>query len=191
MKRILRTAAAALMFCSALAGVEPEPYRLGSIPLPRQKTVNGKPFVLHGAGFLRVGLVFRVYGAALYLERPEHAERVLDDVPKRLEIFYLHNTPRDAMIEAAEEALARNVPAERLEKLRPLVDRLHEAYEDRRKGDVAALTYIPGVGTEFAVNGEQRVLIEGAEFAAAYLTVWLGEKPSSRTVRKKLLKKLP
>jgi hypothetical protein len=53
---------------------------------------------------------------------------------------------------------------------------LHVASENRRKGDVAVLTYRPGMGTEFA---------------AAWLTVWPGEKQSSRTVNKRFLKKRP
>jgi hypothetical protein len=191
MKNAPRAMAAVLVGLVAASAAGSEPYRLGNVLLPREKTVGGTAFALHGAGFLRAGLLFRVYGAALYLERPEDAGRVLDDVPKRLEIFYLHNTPGKAMIDAAEKALARNVEPDRLAELRPMVDRLHAVYEDRAKGDVAALTYIPGTGTEFVVNGTSRVLIEGADFAAAYFTVWLGERPSSRTVKKKLLEKLP
>ncbi|MBN1557834.1 MAG: chalcone isomerase family protein [Lentisphaerae bacterium] len=162
--------------------------RLGDIPLALRKQVHGVAFVLQGAGFLRWGYVFKVYGAALYVRDPADADRILEDVPKRLEILYLHHTPREKMIETADATLARNLTAEELAAVRKDVERLHAAYEDRKPGDVAALTYVPGLGTELAVNGARRVLIEGSAFAAAYFGVWLGEQPSSLTVKAQLLR---
>jgi hypothetical protein len=166
---------------------EPNPARLGDIPLPPRVRADGTDFVLHGAGFLRVGIVFKAYGAALYVQRHADAARILDDVPKRLEIHYLHNTPRARMIDTANKTLARNLDPAALAAVRDDVDRLHAAYTDRRPGDVAALTYVPGRGTALAINGEERMRIMGPAFAAAYFGVWLGAHPSSRSVKDQLL----
>jgi hypothetical protein len=185
-------ALSAVMGWLCLAGLcaraeEPNPARLGAIaPAPRVQA-DGVDFVLHGAGFLRVGFVFKAYGAALYVQRHADAARILEDVPKRLEIHYLHNTPRARMIEAADTTLARNLDPAALAAVRADVARLHAAYTDRRAGDVAALTYVPGRGTSLAVNGAERIRIMGPAFAAAYFAVWLGEQPSSRTVKDQLL----
>lgn len=161
---------------------------LGPVSRPLRQRALGQEFVLHGAGYLTLGLVFRAYGAALYLADPTDATRVLSaDVPRRLEIVYLHATPRSRMIETAEATLARNLTPAELSGVRSAIDRLHAVYDDRRPGDVAALTYVPGVGTEFAVNGERRVLIEGGAFAEAYFGIWLGRRPSSETVKARLL----
>lgn len=182
--------AACLFLCArASADVAPPPpvVTLGALRLAPQVQALGTNFVLHGAGFLRVGLVFKGYGAALYLTHPNAAAAIGADVPKRLEIFYLHRTPRLRMIETAETTLRRNLSNAEAAQVWSDVQRLHACYEDRLPGDVSALTYVPGRGTEFSVNGEPRILIPGAAFAAAYFQVWLGNHPSSQSVKDALL----
>ena len=56
-------------------------------------------------------------------------------------------------------------------------------------GDRYSLTYIPGVGTELALNGTPRGVIEGADFAAAIFSLWLGENPFDRQFKQALLGK--
>lgn len=171
----------------ARAGERGDVLRLGDEVIARRREVEGVTLSLQGAGFLRVGLVFKVYGAALFLQRPGDALHVLDDVPKSLDIYYLHNTPRQAMIDAAEKALARNLTPDRLNAVRADIDRLHAVYADRKPGDVGTLTYVPGRGTVFSVNGNPVVRIADPDFAAAYFRVWLGDAPSSDTMRRHLL----
>jgi len=156
--------------------------------LPRQRVVAGTAFQLQGTAVLKAALFFDVYAAALYLGTNVPAARAMDDVPRRLEIHYLHDTPQSRMVRTAEETLARNLSPEQFAAVRERVARLHAAYADGSRGGSATLTYIPGRGTEFALNDTPRVLIEGADFAAAYFTVWLGDRPSSRSVKDQLLK---
>jgi len=54
-------------------------------------------------------------------------------------------------------------------------------------GDRYSLTYIPGKGTELALNGEHKGTIEGSEFAAALFSIWLGNKPIDKTFKKQIL----
>jgi hypothetical protein len=49
------------------------------------------------------------------------------------------------------------------------------------------LTYIPGKGTELALNGESKGVVEGDDFAAALFSIWLGSKPISESLKKELL----
>jgi Chalcone isomerase-like len=49
---------------------------------------GGTELALSGLGLLRYRVVFKAYVAALYLEPGSDPERVLEDVPKRLEIEY-------------------------------------------------------------------------------------------------------
>ena len=55
-----------------------------------------------------------------------------------------------------------------------------------KPGDRYALTYIPGVGTELALNGKPKGVIEG-DFAAAYFAIWLGAKPLDASLKAQLL----
>lgn len=155
--------------------------------LPEELKKGGTTFVLHGKGVLKVGFVFKVYAAALYLGEDVEASSVMDDVPKRLEIHFLHTTPKRHMIETANETLRENLTDAEWEAVSARVERLHAAYRDGRKGGVAALTYIPGWGTELAFDGRSVVRLQGADFARAYFSVWLGRKPSSRSLKAQLL----
>ena len=59
---------------------------------------------------------------------------------------------------------------------------------DVQKGDRYALTYVPGAGTTLALNGRPLGTIEGADFAAALFTIWLGTKdPMDASFRLALL----
>jgi hypothetical protein len=44
------------------------------------------------------------------------------------------------------------------------------------------LTYVPGKGTELALNKGLKGVIEGPDFAGAVLSMWLGPEPINDTV---------
>jgi hypothetical protein len=141
---------------------------------------------LKGVGLARY-LFFRVYVAALYAGDGITTDRVLADVPKRLELSYLQNIQARDFATAADQVLPDNVPASTVALLRPKIDRLHAMYRDIKPGDRYALTYLPGVGTELALNGTPLGVVEGADFAAAYFAIWLGPKPISDSLKAQLL----
>ena len=60
-------------------------------------------------------------------------------------------------------------------------------YRDVEEGDRYRLTYSPGVGTTVALNGEPLGTIPGADFAADYFGIWLGEEPLDRSFRDQVL----
>jgi len=154
--------------------------------IPRTKSVQGRRFVLHGVGILRAGLVFKVYAAALYRDADAAPADVLEDGAISLEVHYLHKTPKRHMVGTANQTLSKNLNADKLSALRSRIDKLHAAYRDGEKGGVASLTYIPGTGLIYAYNNEIITTIKGDDFIA-YLDVWLGEKPSSKTLKAQLL----
>ena len=50
------------------------------------------------------------------------------------------------------------------------------------------MTYLPGRGTELALNGTPLAVIEGADFAAAYFGIWLGPNSIDDRLKRDLLK---
>ena len=58
---------------------------------------------------------------------------------------------------------------------------------DLKAGDVIYLDYIPSTGTQVTFNGEKKPVIEGADFYAALLDVWLGEEPADDDLKDALL----
>lgn len=158
---------------------------------PGEAFAGEHQLALRGAGLMTAGLVFRVYEAALYLPPDVPSARVLDDVPKRLEIVYLRALPRGVLIEAAAASLDRvATPAER-EAIAERLSRINALYEDVRPGDRYTLTYRPGTGSELALNGRLLGTIEGADFAATYFAIWLGERSLRPDLRLALLNLRP
>lgn len=159
-----------------------------NIPFADSTIIGGKPVPLRNAALLRYLKVIKAYVAALYLPEGVKAENVLSDVPKRLELSYLVSIKGPDFDKGAAPVLQRNqTPAERA-KLQRRIDRINAAYKDVTPGDRYSLTYLPGRGTELALNGTPLVVIEGADFAAAYFGIWLGREPIDEKLKRDLLK---
>jgi len=159
-----------------------------NITFAESTTIGGKPVPLHNAALLRYLKFIKAYVAALYLPEGGKAEDVLSDVPKRLEISYLVSIKGPDFDKGAAPVLERNQSPAELAKLQRRIDRINAAYKDVRSGDRYSLTYLPGRGTELALNGTPLIVIEGADFAAAYFGIWLGREPIDEKLKRDLLK---
>jgi len=145
---------------------------------------------LHNSALLRYLKVIKAYVAAVYLPEGVPPDKVLEDVPKRLEISYLVSIKGSDFGRGAEPVLVRNQAPEELARLRNRIDRLNSIYRDVKPGDRYALTYLPGRGTELTLNGVPLTVIEGADFAEAYFGIWLGREPIDDRLKRDLLKNL-
>ena len=67
------------------------------------------------------------------------------------------------------------------------LNRLNTAYQPVENGDHSSLTYQPGIGTTLNINGTHIITIEGEDFAKLYFTIWLGELPISKSLRRDLI----
>jgi hypothetical protein len=153
-------------------------------------TIGGTLVPLRNAALLRYLKFIKAYVAALYLPEGVTAEKVLSDVPKRLEINYLVSIKGPDFGKGAEPTLRLNQTPAELAKLRSRIDRINGIYRDVKPGDRYALTYLPGRGTELALNGRPLTVIEGADFAAAYFGIWLGRDSIDDNLKRDLLKGL-
>lgn len=150
---------------------------VAGVAFDRQVTVGGQKLEIMGAGVLRYLGFIKAYAGALYVPPGIGPDEVLEDTPKRLVVEYFHALKGEDFGPATYEGLGRNLSPAAIDKLRRRIDVHNSLYEDVRPGDRYSLTYIPGVGTELALNGSSRGVIEGADFAAAIFSLWLGEKP--------------
>jgi hypothetical protein len=176
---------ALIVLCTVLSGTP-------AIADPRamfssEATAHGQTLPLRGTGRLVWMRMVTVYDAALYLPGEVPGREVLRDVPKRLELRYHISIKGEKFGESAVPFLEKNVPREELARLKPRLEQLNRLYRDVKEGDRYALTYVPGKGTTLSLNGEPLGTIEGADFAAAYFTIWLGAKPISDTMRDDLI----
>lgn len=160
---------------------------LEGVTFADRREVDGRVLEVNCVALLRYKRIFRAYVAALYLDGGVPPADVLSDVPKRLELSYFWGIEGADFGKAGDEILARNVDAETMTRLRPRLERLNALYEDVKPGDRYSLTYLPGVGTELALNDTRKGVIEGADFAAAYFRIWLGDNPIDASFRDELL----
>jgi len=60
-------------------------------------------------------------------------------------------------------------------------------FDDMKDGDVIEMTIIPGGGTSVLLNGEDKGVIEGDDFGASLLKVWLGDHPPTEDLKTGML----
>lgn len=142
---------------------------------------------LRGEAVLKVGYLFKVYEARLLLDEQVPTSRVLEDVAKRLEIRYLRAIKAEDLVEIGDHTLQRQIDPQLFGQIKDRVATINRWYTDVQPGDVYTLTYVPGIGSELALNGKPLGLIEGADFAAAYFGIWLDPRTKYRDFRQALL----
>jgi hypothetical protein len=149
--------------------------------------INGRTCDLIGAGLLRYRVVFKGYVAALYLERGNASGEVFKDIPKSLVIEYFHAIDAQAFISSTRQGFMNNLSREQMEAIDQRAKTLYSLYRDVKPGDRYSFTYIPGIGSQIALNGKILGTISGLDFANAMLSIWLGPNPLDQTLKKALL----
>lgn len=143
---------------------------------------------LTGVGLLRYW-GFKAYVGAFYLDEGSSIDSFMSDTAKRIELEYFRSIKGKDFGPATNKSIARNVDSKTFDRLRSKIDFHNSLYQDVQPGDRYSLTYIPGRGTELALNGEPKGIIEGADFAAAVFSIWLGSKPIKNSFKKQILGK--
>ena len=141
---------------------------------------------LIGVGLLRYW-GFKAYTGAFYLEDGVPINDALADTAKRIELEYFRSIKGKDFGPATNKKIAKNVDTKTFERLRSRIDYHNSLYEDVEPGDRYSLTYVPGKGTELALNGESKGVIEGPDFAAAVFSIWLGPEPISKSFKQQIL----
>ena len=149
--------------------------------------VDDTHLTLRGTALLKYMVFIDAYVGALYTAAPRDTDDILGPVAKRLVLEYFHAIKGQDFAAATRKKIEDNVSPAALANLRPRIERLAAMYRDVQPGDRYALTYLPGVGTELALNGEALGTIPGADFARAVFAIWLGRNPIDTDFRDLLL----
>jgi hypothetical protein len=182
MKRRWVLLAVALFVSTTMAG------ELAGVSMPDRLEVEGEELVLNGLGLRKAYGFAKVYVAGLYLEeRSSDANAIIaSDGLKRVDMKFLRGVKAPKMTAAWEEGFEKNA-GDDFGKLEERLDRLNSWIVDLKKGDVMAYTYVPGHGVTMTINGEDRGTIEGADFARALWSVWLGPEPPNEGLKTGML----
>ncbi len=139
---------------------------------------------LQGIGILKWKYLINVYLVGLYKPIDVPVSRVLENIPKRLEYYFFVDMKASDFQDTGFELMARNVGEKKAKILTPQLNALNALYQDVKAGQRYTFTYLPGRGLEMALDGNVLGLVEGAEFAASYLSIWLGPDPVNTSLQK-------
>ena len=183
-KTFLTLAVAMVVMCAIM---ELHAANLAGVTLPDSQPVAGKTLVLNGLG-LRTKFMVKVYVAGLYLEqKSSDADAIIKaDAPKRIVLQFVHSASKSQMTDAFTESFNDNTP-DAMKTMKPDIDKLLGAIDAVKVGDQMVFTYVPGTGTTFAQNGQDKVTVPGAAFGQVMFSVWLGPKPPTADCKAGLL----
>jgi hypothetical protein len=160
---------------------------VAGVNLPDTAAVGGKSLVLNGLG-VRTEFMVKVYVGGLYLEQKSTDPDAIikTDAPKRIVMHFLHDASKKQMTDAFSESFQDNSPQAGT-TTKAEIDKFLGALEPLKVGDEMVFTYLPAAGTTVAINGTDKVTIPGQAFSQVLLSVWLGPKPPTASLKKGML----
>jgi hypothetical protein len=187
MKCLKSTAIVFLISIALILPLSAGAVEIDDIKFEKQFRASETGLEIKGVGLLRYLGVFKAYAGAFYLEEGAPINQALADRAKRIEVEYLRSFKGEDFGPATVKMMEKNVDKTTIEKLRQQIDYHNSLYEDVEPGDRYALTYIPGRGTELSLNGKPKGIIEGADFANALFSIWIGQQPIDESFKRQIL----
>ncbi|MBC7597788.1 MAG: chalcone isomerase family protein [Polaromonas sp.] len=176
------------------AGILAAPVEVSGIKLADPVELAGSRLQLNGAG-IRYKAVFKVYVAALYLEKKAATPEEAFATPgaKRISITLLREIDSNELGKSFTKAFEENAPKTEMSRLIPGLLKMGQVFSDQKKmlaGESFTIDWIPGTGTVISVKGKpQGEPIKEVEFYNAMLRIWLGAKPADWKLKDELLGK--
>lgn len=164
-----------------VAGVE--------LPETVQLVPGGAPLLLNGAG-VRKKFFFKVYAAGLYLPAYQTSTAAVLKLPgpKRVRMHFLYKeVEREKLVNGWQEGFENNLDSASFQQVATRLTKFNQLFRTMQRGDVIDLDYRPATGTHVLFNGKLQGTIEGADFYAALLQVWLGDEPADSKLKSALL----
>lgn len=156
--------------------------------LPEHWRHEGQPLVRNGAGVRQYGLLrWDIYHAALYLPaRESDPQRILDAPgPKVVHMRFLRSASREDTLKAWRVYLERNCTAPCIISAAAL-RRFEALVPATQSGDVQTYYFDPS-GVSMDLNASPLGRVEDAAFARILLATWIGEHPTSESLKRALL----
>ena len=165
--------------------------QLDDVTLPDTVTVEGTSVALqlNGMGY-RTKFVFDIYVGALYTESKVTSRDAVQALtgPKRIVMHMVYDEVSHKKMAAAwNDGFEDNNSDEQLAKLQSRLKVFISYFPDLKEGNVVLLDYVPTMGTRVTISGEEKGVIEGADFYTALLDVWLGEDPADDDLKDAML----
>jgi hypothetical protein len=171
MRRIVSLGLGLLIATPLLAGT------VAGVTMAETAKAGDQQLVLNGMA-LRSKAIFKVYVGGLYLpaKTKDWKQVLAADAPRLMVMQWVRSVDKDKICEAWSEGLEANTPKPS-DDLKKDFTTLCGYMADSRTGDRFTYTYLPGKGTEIAINGKPKGDIAGKPFADALFACWIGPKP--------------
>lgn len=175
-------------------GLQAAPVEVSGVQLDNPVELAGSRLQLNGAG-IRYKAVFKVYVAALYLEKKAATPEEAYAAPgaRRIAITLLREIDSNELGKGFTKAFEENAPKSDMSRLIPGLLRMGQVFSDQKRmlpGESISIDWIPGTGTVISIKGKpQGEPIREAEFYNAMLRIWLGSKPVDWKLKEGLLGK--
>jgi hypothetical protein len=156
---------------------------------PDSAKAGGHDLVLNGLGIRKATfLKVKVYVAGLYLpQKSGDAQRILGaDQPWQLVLRFVHDVTTSEINDSFDDGF-KKIAGDKGAALRPGFDSLKGMMTDFAVGQHLGFTNDPAKGVTVDVNGKDGGTIEGKDFAAALLGIWLGPEPPNGEIKSGML----
>jgi hypothetical protein len=101
--------------------------------------------------------------------------------------FLYKEVEQEKLINGWRDGFKNNLDNASYSKLAPRLAKFNDLFRTMKRGEVIDLDYLPDKGTRVWINGKLQGQIEGDDFYAALLMVWLGESPADAKLKSALL----
>jgi Chalcone isomerase-like len=159
------------------------------VQFPDSVKAGDTNLVLNGLGLRKATfLKVKVYVAGLYLPKKsgDGGQIAGANQPWELMLHFVHDADASDIRDAFEEGF-KKAAGDKLDALRKRIDDLKARMVDFKVGQHLSYGYDPAKGTVVDVNGTSGGAIDGADFAAALLTISIGPEPPNADLKSGLL----
>ena len=172
-----RFAALAVVALALLIAAPVAAGTLAGVTMPDTVKAGDRELALNGMA-LRSKAIFKVYVGGLYLPAKEDdAKKVLAaDEPRRMVMHWVRNVDKAAICDGWTEGLAANTPGA-AEEVKQNFTALCGLMQEAKTGDRFSFTYLPGTGTQVAINDQVKGTLGAKPFADALFACWIGAHP--------------
>ncbi len=142
---------------------------------------------LNGSGTRKVTIFgVKAYDIALYLEfQTQDTKLIIDKMKtKKVITIFRRDVRREKILNAWEEGISANYKD--LSKFKSQLDRFLEKIKDAKKADICEFDF-EGSLLSVIYNGKKLDTFDSIEFQKAILSVWIGKKPASESLKQDLL----
>lgn len=193
--RLLQRSACALVLSLAISAMAAAPQTaFYGHKFDNTVTVDQQELHLNGVGGRSVPVIFmRVFATALYLPKAAHDPEAIIQMEgaKRIQIRMNYGVAGKEFKKALVRGIEKNHSPEQQAAFAPrtqafaaIIDSLGKV----KSGDVINMDFAPEQGLIISVNGKTAgAAIEGADFYAAVLRIFIGNRPAEQEMKERIL----